>query len=110
MRRMTWHDTRPAANRTGRHQLGKAGAKRHRGVRPTVRGVAMNPVDHPMGGGEGKAAKLGRSPWGIPCKGGYRTRARRKPTRKLILADRRGMPLPKTLKERKRLRRMKGKA
>jgi large subunit ribosomal protein L2 len=55
--------------------LGKAGAKRWRGVRPTVRGVAMNPVDHPHGGGEGRTAG-GRhpvSPWGIPAKG-YRTR------------------------------------
>lgn len=51
--------------------LGKAGAKRWRGVRPTVRGVAMNPVDHPHGGGEGKTSG-GRhpvSPWGLPTKG-----------------------------------------
>jgi large subunit ribosomal protein L2 len=56
-------------------KLGKAGAKRWRGVRPTVRGVAMNPVDHPHGGGEGKASG-GRhpcSPWGVPTKG-YKTR------------------------------------
>jgi large subunit ribosomal protein L2 len=55
--------------------LGKAGAKRWRGVRPTVRGVAMNPVDHPHGGGEGKTSG-GRNPvtpWGMPTKG-YRTR------------------------------------
>lgn len=55
--------------------LGKAGAKRWRGIRPTVRGVAMNPIDHPHGGGEGKTA-AGRdpcSPWGTPAKG-YRTR------------------------------------
>jgi large subunit ribosomal protein L2 len=55
--------------------LGKAGASRWRGVRPTVRGVAMNPVDHPHGGGEGRTAG-GRhpvSPWGTPAKG-YRTR------------------------------------
>lgn len=55
--------------------LGKAGAKRWRGVRPTVRGVAMNPVDHPHGGGEGRTSG-GRhpvSPWGIPTKG-YKTR------------------------------------
>ena len=55
--------------------LGKAGATRWRGVRPTVRGVAMNPVDHPHGGGEGRTAG-GRhpvSPWGTPAKG-YRTR------------------------------------
>ena len=92
-------------------QLGNAGASRHRGIRPTVRGVAMNPVDHPLGGGEGKSSggRPAVSPWGIPCKGGYRTRQRRNPTRKLILFDRRGMPLPKTLAERKRLRRLKGK-
>lgn len=56
-------------------KLGKAGAKRWRGVRPTVRGVAMNPVDHPHGGGEGRTAG-GRhpvSPWGLPTKG-YKTR------------------------------------
>ena len=55
--------------------LGKAGAKRWLGVRPTVRGVAMNPVDHPHGGGEGRTSG-GRhpvSPWGTPTKG-YRTR------------------------------------
>jgi large subunit ribosomal protein L2 len=51
--------------------LGKAGAKRWRGVRPTVRGVVMNPVDHPHGGGEGRTSG-GRhpvSPWGVPTKG-----------------------------------------
>jgi large subunit ribosomal protein L2 len=56
-------------------QLGKAGATRWRGVRPTVRGVVMNPVDHPHGGGEGKSSG-GRhpvSPWGMPTKG-YKTR------------------------------------
>ncbi|NCF43860.1 MAG: 50S ribosomal protein L2 [Proteobacteria bacterium] len=55
--------------------LGKAGAKRWRGVRPTVRGVAMNPVDHPHGGGEGKTSG-GRhpvTPWGVPTKG-HKTR------------------------------------
>jgi len=55
--------------------LGKAGAKRWRGVRPTVRGVVMNPVDHPHGGGEGRTSG-GRhpvSPWGMPTKG-YKTR------------------------------------
>ena len=55
--------------------LGKAGATRWRGVRPTVRGVAMNPVDHPHGGGEGRTSG-GRhpvSPWGTPTKG-YKTR------------------------------------
>jgi len=60
-------------------KLGKAGAKRWRGVRPTVRGVAMNPVDHPHGGGEGKTSG-GRhpvSPWGTPTKG-YKTRANKR--------------------------------
>jgi len=55
--------------------FGKAGAKRWRGVRPTVRGVAMNPVDHPHGGGEGRTSG-GRhpvSPWGTPTKG-HKTR------------------------------------
>lgn len=55
--------------------IGKAGAMRWRGVRPTVRGVVMNPVDHPHGGGEGKTASGMNpvSPWGVPTKG-YRTR------------------------------------
>jgi len=60
-------------------QLGKAGATRWRGVRPTVRGVVMNPVDHPHGGGEGKTSG-GRhpvSPWGVPTKG-YKTRKNKK--------------------------------
>ena len=60
-------------------QLGKAGAKRWRGVRPTVRGVAMNPVDHPHGGGEGRTSG-GRhpvSPWGVPTKG-YKTRSNKR--------------------------------
>jgi len=55
--------------------FGKAGAKRHRGIRPTVRGVAMNPIDHPHGGGEGRTSG-GRhpvTPWGQPTKG-YKTR------------------------------------
>lgn len=55
--------------------IGKAGAQRWRGIRPTVRGVAMNPIDHPHGGGEGKTAAGMHpvSPWGTPTKG-YRTR------------------------------------
>ncbi len=59
--------------------LGKAGAARWRGKRPTVRGVAMNPVDHPHGGGEGRTSG-GRhpvSPWGVPTKG-YRTRTNKR--------------------------------
>ena len=69
-------------------QLGKAGAKRWRGVRPTVRGVAMNPVDHPHGGGEGRTGG-GRhpvSPWGVPTKG-HKTR-KNKRTDKLIIRRR----------------------
>ena len=66
----------------GEHSLrsiGKAGAMRWRGVRPTVRGVVMNPVDHPHGGGEGKTAAGMNpvSPWGTPTKG-YRTRANKR--------------------------------
>ena len=68
--------------------LGKAGAKRWRGVRPTVRGVAMNPVDHPHGGGEGKSSG-GRhpvSPTGVPTKG-YKTRNNKR-TEKYIVRRR----------------------
>ncbi|KGJ92061.1 50S ribosomal protein L2 [Colwellia psychrerythraea] len=68
--------------------LGKAGASRWRGVRPTVRGVAMNPVDHPHGGGEGKTSG-GRhpvSPWGVPTKG-YKTRSNKR-TDKFIVRRR----------------------
>lgn len=56
--------------------LGKAGRSRYRGIRPTVRGVAMNKCDHPMGGGRGKSKsnKLSCSPWGVLAKGGYKTR------------------------------------
>ena len=60
-------------------QYGKAGARRWQGIRPTVRGVAMNPIDHPHGGGEGKTSG-GRhpvSPWGQPTKG-YKTRANKR--------------------------------
>lgn len=70
-------------------KLGKAGAKRWRGVRPTVRGVAMNPVDHPHGGGEGRTSG-GRhpvTPWGVPTKG-YKTRSN-KSTDKMIVRRRR---------------------
>ncbi|MEL6361398.1 MAG: 50S ribosomal protein L2, partial [Pseudomonadota bacterium] len=68
--------------------LGKAGAARWRGVRPTVRGMAMNPVDHPHGGGEGRTSG-GRhpvTPWGKPTKG-HRTRKNKK-TDKLIIRSR----------------------
>ncbi len=69
--------------------LGKAGANRWRGIRPTVRGVAMNPVDHPHGGGEGRTSG-GRhpvTPWGIPTKG-YKTRSNKR-TDGFIVKDRR---------------------
>lgn len=69
-------------------QLGKAGASRWRGVRPTVRGVVMNPVDHPHGGGEGRTSG-GRhpvTPWGVPTKG-YKTR-KNKRTDNLIVRRR----------------------
>ncbi|MFZ5511057.1 MAG: 50S ribosomal protein L2 [Pseudomonadota bacterium] len=68
--------------------IGKAGAQRWRGIRPTVRGVAMNPIDHPHGGGEGKtaAARDPVSPWGTPTKG-YRTR-RNKRTDNMIVQRR----------------------
>jgi large subunit ribosomal protein L2 len=65
--------------------LGKAGAKRWRGVRPTVRGVAMNPVDHPHGGGEGRTSG-GRhpvTPWGVPTKG-YKTRKNKRTTNMIV--------------------------
>lgn len=72
----------------GEHNLrkiGKAGANRWRGIRPTVRGVAMNPIDHPHGGGEGKTS-AGRdpvSPWGTPTKG-FRTRRNKRTTTMII--------------------------
>ena len=69
--------------------IGKAGRKRWRGVKPTVRGVAMNPIDHPHGGGEGRTS-AGRppvSPWGVQTKG-FKTR-RNKRTQVMIVRDRR---------------------
>ena len=71
-------------------RLGKAGRRRWLGVRPTVRGVAMNPVDHPMGGGEGRSSG-GRhpcSPWGKPTKG-HKTRSARKASDQFIVTRRR---------------------
>ncbi len=69
--------------------LGKAGKKRYLGRRPHTRGVAMNPVDHPMGGGEGRSSGGGHpmSPWGQLAKG-YRTRKKRKPSSKFIVERR----------------------
>jgi large subunit ribosomal protein L2 len=65
--------------------LGKAGRKRHMGWRPKVRGVAMNPIDHPMGGGEGRSSG-GRhpcSPWGMPTKG-YKTRKNKRTDKYIV--------------------------
>jgi len=68
--------------------LGKAGRSRWKGIRPSVRGVAMNPVDHPMGGGEGKASGgHPRSPWGLYSKG-KKTRDRKKLSSKFIVRRR----------------------
>ncbi len=69
--------------------LGKAGRKRWLGIRPTVRGVVMNPIDHPMGGGEGRTSGGGHpvSPWGQLAKG-KRTRARSKSSSKFIIKRR----------------------
>ena len=77
--------------------LGKAGRSRHRGIRPISRGVARNPVDHPNGGGQGKAKSGGgwqqlTSPWGRLAKGG-RTRNRRKYSNKFIVLRRDGRPM-----------------
>jgi len=69
--------------------IGKAGRKRWRGVKPTVRGVAMNPIDHPHGGGEGRTSS-GRppvSPWGVQTKG-FKTRSNKR-TQVMIVRDRR---------------------
>ncbi|MBQ4061819.1 MAG: 50S ribosomal protein L2 [Christensenellaceae bacterium] len=72
--------------------IGKAGRKRHMGVRPTVRGSAMNPCDHPHGGGEGKSP-IGRpgpvTPWGKPALG-YKTRKKKNPSDKFIVKRRNG--------------------
>lgn len=66
-------------------QIGKAGANRWRGIRPTVRGVAMNPVDHPHGGGEGRTgeAQAPVSPWGTPSKG-FKTRRNKRTTSMIV--------------------------
>ena len=74
----------------GNIHIGKAGRKRHMGIRPTVRGSVMNPVDHPHGGGEGKSP-IGRpgpvTPWGKPTLG-YKTRKAKNPTDKYIVKRR----------------------
>lgn len=65
--------------------IGKAGANRWRGIRPTVRGVAMNPIDHPHGGGEGRTGEAREpvSPWGTPTKG-YRTRSNKRTNNMIV--------------------------
>ena len=70
-------------------QIGKAGRKRHMGIKPTVRGVTMNPCEHPHGGGEGKTGPGGhpRTPWGKPALG-YKTRNKKKASSKLIVRGR----------------------
>ena len=77
--------------------IGKAGRKRHMGIRPTVRGSVMNPNDHPHGGGEGKAP-VGRpgpcTPWGKPALG-YKTRKKNKQSNKMIVRRRDGKALAK---------------
>ncbi len=87
-------DCRATIGETGNSEhnlesIGKAGRKRWRGVRPTVRGVAMNPIDHPHGGGEGRTS-AGRppvSPWGVQTKG-FKTRSNKR-TQVMIVRDRR---------------------
>lgn len=70
--------------------IGKAGRKRHMGIRPTVRGSVMNPNDHPHGGGEGRSP-IGRpspvTPWGKPALG-YKTRKKKKASNKMIVSKR----------------------
>jgi large subunit ribosomal protein L2 len=77
-------------NDHGNIKIGKAGRKRHMGIRPTVRGSVMNPNDHPHGGGEGKTG-IGRvgpvTPWGKPALG-YKTRKKNKPSNKYIVKRR----------------------
>lgn len=93
--RMVFHECYATVGQLGNEDhmnvsLGKAGASRHLGRRPKVRGVAMNPIDHPHGGGEGKTA-AGRhpvTPWGKPTKGA-KTRSKKKPSSKFIVSKRR---------------------
>jgi large subunit ribosomal protein L2 len=72
------------------YRVGKAGTSRHKGIRPSVRGSAMNPVDHPHGGGEGRqpiGLKHPKTPWGKPALG-VKTRNRKKWSNKLIISRR----------------------
>lgn len=74
----------------GNIRIGKAGRNRWKGIRPSVRGTVMNPVDHPHGGGEGKNKSAGRhpvTPWGVPTKG-HRTRNPKKASSRLIIRRR----------------------
>jgi large subunit ribosomal protein L2 len=74
----------------GNIKIGKAGRSRWMGIRPTVRGTVMNPVDHPHGGGEGKNKSAGRhpvTPWGVPTKG-HRTRSKKNQSSRLIIRRR----------------------
>ncbi len=93
--RMVLLDCRATVGQVGNTEhenirVGKAGKTRHKGVRPTVRGVVMNPVDHPHGGGEGKSP-IGRpspvTPWGVPTLG-KKTRKKRKDSNKYIVKRR----------------------
>jgi large subunit ribosomal protein L2 len=74
--------------------IGKAGRNRHRGIHPLSRGVAKNPVDHPMGGGAGKTSGGGHpvTPWGVITKG-FRTRNKCKHSDRLIVTRRDGRPM-----------------
>ncbi len=91
--RKVWGKNRATIGQVGNadHEnivIGKAGRNRWLGIRPTVRGIAMNPVDHPHGGGEGKAkGRHPHTPWGLPTKG-YRTRAKKKASSKFIVKRR----------------------
>lgn len=92
--RMVQNDCRATIGQVGNLDhvnvsLGKAGRKRWLGHRPKVRGVAMNPVDHPMGGGEGKSSggRHPTTPWGKPTKG-YKTRSKRKKSEAYIVKRR----------------------
>jgi large subunit ribosomal protein L2 len=91
--RQVWGKNRATIGQVGNldHEnimVGKAGRSRWKGIRPTVRGVAMNPVDHPHGGGEGRAkGRHPHTPWGLPTKG-YRTRSSKKPSSRFIVKRR----------------------
>lgn len=83
--------------------LGKAGENRRRGRRPKVRGIAMNPVDHPHGG-RADGGRPSCTPWGVYCKG-TRTRRRNKVTNRYILARKGGQPMSKFVLAKKKAKR-----